>query len=618
MARSLLPILRDFQQFGQLILRDRPHRRAARVSALALCLCMILPGSRAWGQTQRPVAPLGRFGAIRGVVNDSHGIAQAGVPLTVIRQDGLFIRKIVTARNGRFELTRLLPGIYAVEIMLPDFLPFSKAPLSIQAGSPVQLDISLHTLAESVEISMPSSPAQSRDDWKWALRSAAVERPVLRFQEEIDRSQRNNISLPREHPLRGTVVLSAGNEGRTFGADPGLRTIFNMNYDFSSSHALNMAGSAGFERGTPAASFRAAWNRRSDNGSLSSFSATMHQLFLTTAYRSAFAISELPSDLRIQSFNGKYENESTVGDRIGLRYGAAVETVTLNKTLAKWSPFGQLTYTPSDQTRWILNFTGEAPNLSPPSPSGANFAQELLVNPQISSRSDGEHSVALESGKHVEAAWQHRLGSRYRVEAATFFDSLSNVALAVSSADQPLLAGLLRDPFSENRFLDGGKFSSPGARATVAAKLSGASELIVSYSYAGNLLASAGTLATDDATALRDLLRSQRGSSFAVKVRSTVPRSHTEVVTSYKWIPANTVLPGDAYNTGAGRSDPYLNLAVVQPIPSPEFFSGQFRAVADFSNLLAQGYVAVHNLEGASSFFYPSARSFRGGFSFVF
>ena len=610
---------REFLGMSQQFVNDRPCRRAARIFTLALSLFVIFSGTRAsWGQTAHAVAPLGRFGAIRGVVNDSHGIAQAGIPLTVIRQDGLFIRKILTGRNGRYELTRLLPGIYAIEIMVPDFLPFSKAPLSIQAGSPVQVDISLRTLTESVEISMPSSPAQSRDDWKWALRSAAIERPVLRFQEEMDRSQRDSISIPREHPLRGTVLLSAGNEARTFGADPGLRTLFNMNYDFSSRNELNMAGSAGFERGTPAASFLTAWNHRSETGSLSSFSANMHQIFLNSAYRSAFAFSDLPSDLRVQSFNGKYENESAIGDRISMRYGAAFETVTLNKTLAQWNPFGQLTYTPSDQTRWILSFTGEAPNLSSPSPAGYNLAQEILANPQISSRSNGQHEVALESGKHIEAAWQHRIGSRYRIEASTFFDSLSNVALTVSSSDQSLISGLLRDPFSENHFLDGGNFSAPGARATLGTKLSNASELIMSYSYAGNLLASTGTLPTDDSQSLRDLLRSQRGSSFAVKIHSTLPRSRTEVTTSYKWIPSNVVLPGDPYNTGSGRSDPYLNLAVVQPIPSPDIFPGQFRAIADFSNLLAQGYVAIRNPEGASSFFYPSARSFRGGFSFVF
>lgn len=67
-----------------------------------------------------------------------------------------------------------------------------------------------------------------------------------------------------------------------------------------------------------------------------------------------------------------------------------------------------------------------------------------------------------------------------------------------------------------------------------------------------------------------------------------------------------------------GRSEPYLNVALVQPLPSYEILPGHFQAIADFTNLLAQGYLPIHGPDGSTNYFFPSARSFRGGFSFVF
>jgi hypothetical protein len=66
------------------------------------------------------------------------------------------------------------------------------------------------------------------------------------------------------------------------------------------------------------------------------------------------------------------------------------------------------------------------------------------------------------------------------------------------------------------------------------------------------------------------------------------------------------------------QSDPYLNLFLLQPLPSPGILPGQFEAVADFNNLLAQGYVTVHTPGGGQGYLFPAARSFRGGFNFIF
>jgi hypothetical protein len=58
-----------------------------------------------------------------------------------------------------------------------------------------------------------------------------------------------------------------------------------------------------------------------------------------------------------------------------------------------------------------------------------------------------------------------------------------------------------------------------------------------------------------------------------------------------------------------------LNLTLRQSLPN--FLPGHMQAVADFGNLLAQGYVPVTTREG-QLFLVPSYRYFRGGLSLKF
>jgi len=60
--------------------------------------------------------------------------------------------------------------------------------------------------------------------------------------------------------------------------------------------------------------------------------------------------------------------------------------------------------------------------------------------------------------------------------------------------------------------------------------------------------------------------------------------------------------------------DPNLHFSVRQPLPG---FNGRWEALADFSNILAQGYVTV-NGQDSRMMLAPILRSFRGGVSFQF
>jgi hypothetical protein len=219
----------------------------------------------------------------------------------------------------------------------------------------------------------------------------------------------------------------------------------------------------------------------------------------------------------------------------------------------------------------------------------------------------------------MEAQWQQVINPHLRIQAAGFFDDLSETALSLSfPAPDSFTEPLLRDPFSNRLFLSAGNLSSPGARIAVATRLSSGSEIIVGYAYAGTLEAASKDILVQDATSLRQSLHSEAESSFTVKALTRIPELHTRVITSYRWMPDRAVSVSDPYDRSMNQAEPYLSLYLVQPIPSPDILPGQFEAVADFNNLLAQGYMNLHSSTGASGILFAAPRSFRGGFNFIF
>ena len=118
------------------------------------------------------------------------------------------------------------------------------------------------------------------------------------------------------------------------------------------------------------------------------------------------------------------------------------------------------------------------------------------------------------------------------------------------------------------------------------------------------------------AEALRDTLRPMQRQSFAARFSTRLPRTGPKVSASYKWISGPVVSRQDAFGEVTYQVDPFLNLSLRQPIPGT-LFSSKVEALADFRNLLAQGYVPVNAGDG-QVLLIPAFRSFRGGFSFQF
>ena len=169
----------------------------------------------------------------------------------------------------------------------------------------------------------------------------------------------------------------------------------------------------------------------------------------------------------------------------------------------------------------------------------------------------------------------------------------------------------IQDFFSDVFAYDAGSSSSTGARLAYRRKLTDNLDASLIYAYGGAL---APGMENANA-ALRDELATRYRQSVAARISASVPRLGTKFTASYKWLSGSVVSPLDAFGESIYRVDPYLSLEIRQPLPS--FIPGHVVALADFGNLLAQGYVPITTSDGRV-FLVPTYRFFRGGLSIQF
>ena len=113
---------------------------------------------------------------------------------------------------------------------------------------------------------------------------------------------------------------------------------------------------------------------------------------------------------------------------------------------------------------------------------------------------------------------------------------------------------------------------------------------------------------------LRNDFATRNHHSVAARISGKIPQSGTQFSASYKWVSGTALSRMDQFGEAAYQMDPNLHLSIRQPLPG---FNGRWEALADFSNVLAQGYVTVNGQE-SRMMLVPVLRSFRGGVSFQF
>ena len=546
------------------------------------------------------------YGTISGVVLDPAGTPQMGATIWLISEDagGRTVSQLLSNQHGAFFTDQLKPGKYSLRVSLPGFLPAMERHVGVIANLTTLLRVQMDSLFSSLDTLRRSSdvPAEP-DDWKWVLRSSAATRTILQWRDaRVDVAHNNNpraADSPRTQRPRGLVQVTSGalQPGSPSNLSDSPATAVSYDQGLGAIGRLLLAGQMSYERGTSGA-FATVWLPSGVLGRGPETTFVMRQAKVGL------------NDLAFQEMRFDHSEQFILGDRLALRAGAEFLHVGILSPVSAIRPHAQLdaNLAPGWTASFLIASSTADVRLEQTETLQSAIA-ELDSLPMVLFR-DGR--PVLEGRWHQEASVRHKLGARASLETAAFHDSTRHQAIFGSGPTTS--PDFFQDGFSNAFLYDGGGMNSWGARAAYRQKLSSNVELAAVYSWAG-ALSPHGELNTTAAD-LRDSFVTRNHHSVAARVSGKLPRSGTQLAASYMWISGATLSRLDAFGEAAYQIDPNLHLSVRQPLPG--FGSaGRWEVLADFGNLLAQGYMPV-NRQDSRITLVPVLRSFRGGVSFQF
>ena len=519
----------------------------------------------------------------------------------------------------------LFPGLYGIRVNVPRFLPALREKIRVEPGASSRLSVRLAGLLSSIQLVYPP-PGEWRDmseDWKWVLRTASATRPVLRYTTWEDREQR---SLLRKltgpiGPVQGMVQVSAGDGGRVspFGSESDLGTAFALATSLFGNNNLLVSGNLGYgaDRGAPSMGFHTRYSREMPYGTQPEVSLTVRQMLRPQqAGRALFGPGSARQDM-LQAFTVGIQDRLNLGDLIRLEYGFLYDSISFFERLEYLSSFGRLSYNIDEDTAVIVGYASGAPR--PDSGAAGDGAlgrnlSALALFPRMSVR--GGHA-SLQRGEHFEVGLEQKLGDD-AVEIAAFRDRLSNAAISGYFPAGLYAGDLLPDLFSPMSSFNAGSYQTTGYRVAYSRRLTEHVRVGAGYTYASALASDREALSTSDPAELRSALKPWREHFLAAQLTAQVPGARTWITSSYQWSRRAVVTPPDLFNASSNRVMPGMNVVVRQPLPVLGYLPGKFEATAEVRNLLADGYIPMRTASGRRLVLVPSARSFRGGFNFVF
>jgi hypothetical protein len=544
------------------------------------------------------------YGTISGVVLDPSGTPQMGATVWLISEDagGRTVSQLLSNQHGAFFTDQLKPGKYSLRVSLPGFLPAMERHIGVMANLTTLLRVQVDSLFASLDTlrRQPDVPAEP-DDWKWVLRSSAATRTILQWRDgDVDVAENTRgADSPRAQRPRGLLRMTSGalQPGSPANLSDSPATAVSYDQGLGATGRLLLAGQVSYERGASGA-FASVWLPSGSLGSGPETTFVMRQAKIGL------------NDLAFQEMRVDHSEQIALGDHLALRAGAEFLRVGIMSSVSALHPHARLDANlPSG---WKASFLVAA------DPSDVHLGQtevlqsaieELDSLPAVLFR-DGQ--PVLEGRWHQEVSVKHKLGGRASLETAAFHDSARHQAIFGSGPTTS--PDFFQDGFSSAFLYDGGGTSSWGARSAYREKLSSNLEFTAVYTWAG-ALSPRGELNTTAAD-LRDCFATRNHHSLGARVSGKLPRAGTQFATSYVWISGPTLSRLDAFGEAAYQMDPNLHLSIRQPLPG--FGSaGRWEALADFGNLLAQGYMPV-NGQDSRIMLVPVLRSFRGGVSFQF
>lgn len=589
---------------------SQKHRAAA-------LLCGVLLAA---GLVARPLAA-DQAGKLTGTVRDTEGNPLMGATVFVIGP--LFISgspasqtitRLITDASGKFLVGDLAPGWYSLRVYSPTRLPAARNRIRVAAGETSDERFILGDVFAPLQMKNPAAKLSTwGDDWKWILRSSASTRPILRYQEEIQSAENNPPQpLPPAQRLIGMMPVTGRGEAS---GDAAMGSVLAYLRPLSEDSDLLVAGSMTAD-GTQASTLATAL-RRNLKGDPQEIALTVHQLSFGEAGLLA-GNNGKGSATRAQAMEISYAHSKRVTDAMTVTAGFETEYLAAAVNALTTQPFVtvEMALNPASSLTFMYGAVRPASHEDLTDRVG-----ELNAFPRITL---SEYRPRLERLSHAEISYERKLSKNTHLKVAAFRDNVKNAAVWGRGDAQALRQLELAGNFLPNAVVGGvtlnaGDFGSSGLRVAVVRTWGSNVQTAFAFS-SGDALAIAsseaiGNLNTDGV--LRDFLRTRATQSFAGGIAAKVPATHTRVTASYQWLPRGQVTEVDPSLDAGVDIQPYLNVQIRQPLPAIEFLPAHIEAVADFHNLLAEGYVPLGSSEDRLVLT-PAYRSFRGGFSVQF
>jgi hypothetical protein len=542
------------------------------------------------------------FGKISGVVLDPSGTPQMGASVWLISEDagGRIVAQILSNQYGVFFTDHLKPGKYAVRVSVAGFLPSMERHVAVMSNLTTLLRVQVDTVFSSLDTLRRKSDAPAEpDDWKWVLRSSTATRTILQWDDTSNQIASNTMGadLPNAQRPRALVQVTNGalRPGSASNLSNAPATAVSYDQQLGSLGRLLVAGQMSYDKGA-SGSFASVWLPSSVAGN------GPETIFVWR--QSKFGAE----GMEFKGMRIDHTEQLLLGDRFLLRAGGEYLRAGIISSVSSLRPHAQLDA--SLAPGWMATMIVAA---NPPSEQwGRTGALESAIDELDSLPPVLFHNgnPVLEGGWHQELSVKRKMSNQARFEVAAFHDSTRDQAVfGTGSAASP---EFVQDAFSPAFLYDGGNSSSWGTRAAYRQKLSDDLEVAAIYAWAGAL--SPGSELKTTSSDLRDSFMTSTHHSVAARISGKIPRFDTQFSASYKWVSGTALSHTDRFGEAAYHMDPYLHLSIRQPLPG---FNGRWEALADFSNLLAEGYLTVNGQDSRITLV-PVLRSFRGGVSFQF
>lgn len=580
----------------------RDRTALSRALVLPAALFLLVCGSAA--AQSKPV-----FGKLAGVVRDGAGTPQMGAVVQIIPEAQAQASPLQSLTNTRgiFQEQRLMPGLYTVRVTLAGFLPSLEQHVRVATNLTTVLRIQLESMFASLDQLRrpPASPLET-DDWKWVLRSAQAMRPVLQWVEGEEAARSGGGETLSAVQTRGLLELTTGTRrpGSASNLADAAGTAFAYNQRLGVRSHLILAGQVSYDR-APAGGLAAIWM---PSGSLAGGARS------TLVLREAKLGRVGPA---FRSVRLDQSGKAALGDRVLLRYGAEYVLVSLHSSASSLRPRGELTLRLN--TKWSASLLaaahpGEA--MLPDHP-GEDDDSGLLgaaldqfdVFPALLWRNS---RPVLEGGWHKEISAERKLGARGSLQLALFHNENAHVAL-FGKGRNPAAGNSPTGLFFDGFLTDGGALRSWGSRVALRKELNDDLEVRFIYTTADALIP--GRSGEIPAGELPGALSMGRRHSVSSAVKTRLPRLGSRLDAGYTWVDGKFLSRLDSYGESLYQNDPYLHVGLRQPLP--KFALGRWELLAEYQNLLKQGYVPVSGTQGRVVYV-PAFRTFRGGLSVQF